>query len=350
MTCGSSLRSDPVVRQIMPPRMRTRSAGRPDAESRGGRMGGRVGTGGGKGRGHRGGNDDKNVGFPLDLPLLDGKVLKPYLRNKTERKRDFDDDKIAISKTRIDCYGKIFPSLPIIWHLLELRSLFGNNSGTQDKDLMSGYHQLRVHEDDILKTTSGTRYGHFEFIVMPFGLTNAPTTQEEHVEHLRLVLELLKMEKRYAKFSNYPSKIEAVKNWIYPITPSEVRSFLRLAGYYHRFIEKFSKIANSLNILTQKCKTFDWGKEQENAFQTLKDNYCNANHLTKSVIYMDHKSLHHIFSQKELNMRHRHWIELFSDNDCEIRYPPSKANMVVDALSRKERVNPKPISQSTLYT
>ncbi|GJY49807.1 putative reverse transcriptase domain-containing protein, partial [Tanacetum coccineum] len=183
-----------------------------------------------------------------------------------------------------------------------------------------------------------------------------------------------------------PSKIEAVKNWEAPRTPSKVCSFLGLAG-----------------------KTFDCGEEQENAFQTLKDKLCNALVLalpdgpedfvvycdasglglgcvlmqrgkaiayasrqlkiheknytthdlelgavvfalkirrhylygTKSVIYTDHKSLHHIFSQKELNMRHRRWIELFSDYDCEIRYHPGKANVVADALSRKERVKPK---------
>ncbi|GKC78225.1 reverse transcriptase domain-containing protein [Tanacetum coccineum] len=268
-------------------------------------------------------------------------------------------------------------------------------------DLRSGYHQLRVHEDNIPKTTFRTRYGHFEFIIMPFGLTNAPAvfmdlmnrvyrpyldkfvlvfiddiliyskTREEHVEHLRLVLELLKKEKLYAKFSKCefwlrevqflghvidgngihvdPSKIKAVKNWEALRTPTEVYSFLRLAGYYHRFIENFYKIAKSLTILTQKCKTFDWGEEQELAFQTLKDKLCNAPVLilpdgpedfvygTKSVIYTDHKSLQHIFSQKELNMRQRRWIELFSDYDCEIRYHPGKANVVADALSRKER-------------
>ncbi|GKA16680.1 putative reverse transcriptase domain-containing protein [Tanacetum coccineum] len=167
-----------------------------------------------------------------------------------------------------------------------------------------------------------------------------------------------------------PSKIEAVKNWKSPRTPTEVRSFLGLVGYYHRFIENFSKIAKSLTILTQKSKTFDWGEEQELAFQTLKDKLCNAPVLalpdgpedfvvycdasgiglgcvlmqrgkviayasrqlkiheenytthdlelgavvfelkiwrhylygTKTVIYTDHKSLQHIFSQKELNM------------------------------------------------
>ncbi|GKC33447.1 putative reverse transcriptase domain-containing protein [Tanacetum coccineum] len=123
-------------------------------------------------------------------------------------------------------------------------------------------------------------------------------TLEEHVEHLRLVLGLLKKEKLYAKFSKCefwlrevqflghvingngihvdPSKIKAVKNWKAPRTPSKVRSFLGLAGYYRRFIENFSKIAKSLTILTQKCKNFDWGEEQELAFQTLKDKLCNA--------------------------------------------------------------------------
>ncbi|GJY03401.1 putative nucleotidyltransferase, ribonuclease H [Tanacetum coccineum] len=348
--------------------------------------------------------------------------------------------------------------------LPKIDDLFDQLQGSQffsKIDLRSGYHQLKVHEGDIPKTMFRTRYGHFEFTVMPFGLTNAPAifidlmnrvcrlyldkfvivfiddiliyskTQEEHVEHLRLVLELLKKEKLYAKFSKCefwlrevqflrhvingngihvdPSKIEAVKNWKAPRTPTEVRSFLGLAGYYRRFIENFSKIAKSLTILTQKSKTFNWGEEQEYAFQTLKDKLCNAPVLalpdgsedfvvycdasgiglgcvlmqrgkviayasrqlkihennytthdlelgavvfalkiwrhylygTKSVIYTDHKGLQHIFSKKELNMRHRRGIELFSDYDCEIRYHPGKANVVADALSRKERVKPK---------
>ncbi|GKB91901.1 putative nucleotidyltransferase, ribonuclease H, partial [Tanacetum coccineum] len=193
--------------------------------------------------------------------------------------------------------------------LPRIDDLFDQLQGSQffsKIDLRSGYHQVRVHEDGILKTTFRTRYGHFKFTVMPFDLTNAPTvfmdlmnrvcrpyldkfvivfiddiliyskTKEEHVEHLRLVLELLKKEKLYAKFSMYHSKIEVVKNLKAPRTPSEVRSFLGLAGYYRRFIENFSKIAKSLTILTQKCKTFDWGKEHELTFQTLKDKLCNA--------------------------------------------------------------------------
>ncbi|GJT45811.1 putative reverse transcriptase domain-containing protein [Tanacetum coccineum] len=256
--------------------------------------------------------------------------------------------------------------------------------------------KLRVHEDDILKTAFRTRYGHFEFTVMPFGLTNALAIKEEHEMHLGLILELLKKEKLYAKFSKCefwlqevqflghvingdgihvdPKKIEYVKNWEAPRTPFKVCSFLGLVGYYRRFIENFSKIAKPLTILTQKNKTYVWGEEQEEAFQILKDKLCNAHVLalpnrpedfvvycdasclglgvvvfalkiwrqylygTKSVIYTYHKSLQHIFNQKELNIRQRYWIELFSDYDYEIRYVPSKANIVADALRLDEQM------------
>ncbi|GKA41836.1 putative reverse transcriptase domain-containing protein, partial [Tanacetum coccineum] len=139
-------------------------------------------------------------------------------------------------------------------------------------DLRSGYHQLRVHEDDIPKTAFRTRYVHFEFTIMPFGLTNASTTQEEHEVHLGLVFELLKKEKLYAKFSKFEFWLREKA----PRTPFEVCSFLGLAGYYRRFIKNFSKIAKPLTVLTQKSKTFDWGEEQKNAFKTLKDKLYNA--------------------------------------------------------------------------
>ncbi|GJR35264.1 putative reverse transcriptase domain-containing protein [Tanacetum coccineum] len=225
-------------------------------------------------------------------------------------------------------------------------------------DLRSRYHQLRVHEDDIPKTTFRTRYGHFEFTVMSFGLTNAPAifidlmnrvcrpyldkfvigfiddiliyskTQEEHVEHLRLVLELLKKEKLYAKFSKCefwlrevqflghvingngihvdPSKIEAVKNWKAPRTPTE-------------------------------------GEEQELAFQTLKDKLCNAPILALPdgpkdfVLYCDAFGI----GLGCVVMQRASLDKLFSDYDYKIRYHPGKENVVADALSRKERVKPK---------
>ncbi|GJT93885.1 putative reverse transcriptase domain-containing protein [Tanacetum coccineum] len=197
-----------------------------------------------------------------------------------------------------------------------------------DYHLRSGYHQLRVHDDDISMTTFKTRYGHFKFMVMPFGLTDAPAvfmdlmnrvckpyldkfvivfiddiliylkTKKDHENHLRLMLDLLRKEKLYAKFLKCEfwlqevhflghvvnhdgihvdqSKIEVVKSWKAPTTPSEVRSFMGLAGYYRRFIENFSKIAKPLTSLTQKNQKYEWGEKQEEAFQTLKDNLCNA--------------------------------------------------------------------------
>ncbi|GJU85167.1 putative reverse transcriptase domain-containing protein [Tanacetum coccineum] len=164
--------------------------------------------------------------------------------------------------------------------------------------------------------------------VMPFGLTNAPAifmdlydgvckpyldkfvivfiddiliyskSEEEHEVHLKMILDLLKKEKLYAKFSKCefwlkevqflghvvnrdgihvdPSKVESVKNWMTPESPTEIRSFLGLAGYYRRFIENFSKIAKPLTLLTQKNKAYVWGDKQDEAFQILKEKLCNA--------------------------------------------------------------------------
>ncbi|GKA63307.1 putative reverse transcriptase domain-containing protein [Tanacetum coccineum] len=254
--------------------------------------------------------------------------------------------------------------------------------------------------------------------------------KKEHEEHLKLILELLKKEELYAKFSKCefwipkvqflghvidskgihvdPAKIESIKDWASPKSPTEIRQFLGLAGYYRRFIEGFSKIAKPMTKLTQKKVKFVWGDKQEAAFQLLKQKLCSAPILalpegsedfiaycdaskkglgavlmqrekviayasrqlkiheknytthdlelgavvfalkiwrhylygTKCTVFTDHKSLQHILNQKELNMRQRRWLELLSDYDCEIRYHPGKANVVADALSRKERDQP----------
>ncbi|GJY25584.1 putative reverse transcriptase domain-containing protein [Tanacetum coccineum] len=301
-------------------------------------------------------------------------------------------------------------------------------------DLRSGYHQLRVREEDIPKTAFRTRYGHYEFQVMSFGLTNAPAvfmdlmnrvckpyldkfvivfiddiliyskSKQEHEEHLKLILELLKKEE-FQGIHVDPTKIESIKYWASPKTPTEIRQFLGLAGYYRRFIKGFSKIAKSMTKLTQKKVKFNWGDKQEAAFQLLKEKlcsahildlpkgsenfiiYCDASHKglgavlmknekvivyasrqlkihkknnatydlelgavvfalklwrhylygTMCTVYTDYKSLHHILDKKELNMRQCRWLELLSYYDCKIRYHPGKANVVVDALSKKER-------------
>ena len=326
-------------------------------------------------------------------------------------------------------------------------------------DLRSGYHQLKVKPEDIPKTAFRTRYGHYEFLVMSFGLTNAPAafmdlmnrvfkqyldkfvivfiddiliysrSEAEHVEHLRIALEILRKEKLYAKFSKCefwmkevqflghivskegirvdPAKIEAIMDWKRPETPTEIRSFLGLAGYYRRLVKDFSKLAMPLTQLTKKAQKFEWTEKCEESFQELKQRLVTAPVLTlpdnqgnfeifsdaslkglgcvlmqhgkviayasrqlkphelkypthdlelaaivfalkiwrhylygeKCEIYTDHKSLKYIFTQKELNMRQRRWLELIKDYDCVINYHPGKANVVADALSRKERLN-----------
>nr|GFB40864.1 putative reverse transcriptase domain-containing protein [Tanacetum cinerariifolium] len=161
-----------------------------------------------------------------------------------------------------------------------------------------------------------TRYEHNEFQVMPFGLTNAHAVfmdlMNQHEEHLKEILELLKKEELYAKFSKCefwiskvqflghvidnqgihvdPAKIESVKDWASPKSPTEIRS------------EDFIV-------------------------------YCDASNKGLGTVLMQRK-------KKELNMRQRRWLELLSDYDCEIRYYPGKANVVAEALSRKEREPP----------
>nr|GEZ70838.1 putative reverse transcriptase domain, ribonuclease H-like domain, retroviral aspartyl protease [Tanacetum cinerariifolium] len=272
--------------------------------------------------------------------------------------------------------------------LLRIDDLFDQLQGSRvysKIDLRSGYHQLRVREEDIPKTAFRTRYGHYEFQVQ--FLSHMIDSEGIHVD---------------------PAKIESIKDWASPKAPTEIRHFIGLAGYYKRFIEGFSKLTRPMTKLTHKSMKFDWGGKTEAAFQLLKQKlcsapilalpegskncvvYCDASHKglgtvlmqkekviayasrqlkvheknytthdlklcvvvlalkmwrhylygTKCVVFTDHKSLQHILDQKELNMRQRRWLNLLSDYDCENRYHPGKANVVADALSRKERSKP----------
>eukprot|EP00253_Pinus_taeda_P012349 PITA_12349 len=189
-------------------------------------------------------------------------------------------------------------------------------------DLRSGYHQIRIKDEDIAKTAFRTRYGHYEFVVLPFGLTNAPATFmclmnsifhpyldrfvlifiddiliysrtiEEHHEHLRMVLQTLREHQLYAKFSKCdffkeeiqylghvitkegiavdPEKIKAIMDWPVPKYVADVRSFMGLAGYYRRFVEGFSKVAFPITSLQKKGRTFQWTPNCQKSFEQLK--------------------------------------------------------------------------------
>jgi hypothetical protein len=189
-------------------------------------------------------------------------------------------------------------------------------------DLRSGYHQVRIHPDDVPKTAFRTRYGHFEFLVLPFGLTNAPATfmhlmqsifgphldvfvivflddilifsktENEHKQHVRKVLELLRKHKLFAKkskceffqqsvsflghvvsaegISMEQDKVKAITDWPRPKSSTEVRSFLGLAGYYRRFVQGFSRIASPLTELLHNDHKFEWNQEQQQSFDVLK--------------------------------------------------------------------------------
>ncbi|KAA0052060.1 retrotransposon protein, putative, Ty3-gypsy subclass [Cucumis melo var. makuwa] len=266
--------------------------------------------------------------------------------------------------------------------LLRIDDLFDKLQGAtvfSKIDLRSGYHQLRIRDSDIPKTAFRSRYGHYEFIVMSFGLTNAPAA--EHEEHLHQVLETLRANKLYAKFSKCefwvkkvtfldhvvssegvsvdPAKIEVVTNWPRPFTASEIRSFLGLTSYYRRFVEDFSRIASPLTKLTRKGTPFFWSPACESSFQELKQKLVTALVLTvpdgsgSFVIYSDasKKGLSYVLMQQGKVVSYasrqlKSHEQNYPTHNLELaavvfalkiwrHYLYGKANVVANALSRK---------------
>ncbi|GJV81693.1 putative reverse transcriptase domain-containing protein [Tanacetum coccineum] len=286
--------------------------------------------------------------------------------------------------------------------LLRIDDLFDQLQGSSvysKIDLRSGYHQLRIKEEDIPITAFRTRYGHFEFQVMSFGLTNALAVfmdlmnrvckpyldkfvivfidaifvyskdEEEHGKHLKIILELLKKE-RFGVHVD-PAKIEAIKSWAAPTTPmkgkEEEEAFQTLKqklcsapilalpeGTEDFLVYCNASLKGYGAVLMQRAKVIEYASRQ---LKVHKEHYTTHDlelgavvfalrlwrhylYGTKCVVFTDYKSLQYILNQKELNLRQQRWIKLLSDYDCEIRYHPEKANIVADALSRKERDKP----------
>ncbi|KAA0042125.1 ty3-gypsy retrotransposon protein [Cucumis melo var. makuwa] len=287
-------------------------------------------------------------------------------------------------------------------------------------DLRLGYHELKVRESDISKTTFKTRYGYYEFRVMPFGLTNAPAVfmdlmnrifhqyfdqfvimfiddilvysvgKEAHEEYLRIVLQILRDKKLYAKFSKCkfwleqvvflghvvlakgvsvnPQKVEVVVNWERPIKLKKrlvTTPILALSVTRKDYVIYCDASRQGLG-----CVLMQDGKVIAYASRQLKRHVCNypthdlelatvvlelkiwRHYLfeEKFHIFIDHKSLKYIFDQKELNLRQRRWLELIKDYDCTIEYHPSRANVVADASSLVSEIVRRQSDDNSLQT
>ncbi|GJW40209.1 putative reverse transcriptase domain-containing protein [Tanacetum coccineum] len=277
---------------------------------------------------------------PWKSILAEGQERSP----RPERSHGFDVvigmDWLSMYHARIICDKKVV-HIPIDDKTLIIRGL----SDYSKIDLRSGYHQLRVRDEDIPKTAFRTQYGYYEFQLMSFGLTNAlvvfmdlmnrvckpyldkfmivfiddiliySRNKEEKADHLRIILELLKKEKLYAKFSKCDLWISIVK-FLGHVIDKGNDDFVVYCDASHQGLGA---------VLMQREKVIAYASRQ---LKPNEENYTTHDLELGAV---------HILDQKELNMRQCRWLELLADYNCEIRYHPRKENVVADGLSRKER-------------
>ncbi|GKA86958.1 putative reverse transcriptase domain-containing protein [Tanacetum coccineum] len=258
-----------------------------------------------------------------------------------------------------NCYP--LPRIDDLFNQLQGSSLYSKI------DLRSGYHQLCIKEEDIPITAFRTRYSHFEFQVMSFGLTNTPAMFMDLMNRFSKCdfwLDSIQFLGHVIDRSGVhvdPTKIEAIKNWAAPTAPTEGKEeeeafqtlkqklcsalILALPEGTEDFVVYYDASLKGYGaVLMQREKMIAYASRQ---LKVHKENYTTHDlelgavifalrlwrhylYGTKCVVFTDHKSLQYILNQKELNLRQWRWLQLLSDYDCEIRYHPGKANVVVD--------------------
>nr|GEX70470.1 reverse transcriptase domain-containing protein [Tanacetum cinerariifolium] len=282
--------------------------------------------------------DEKVVRIPYGDEVYLAQVTSKKAKDKSEEKRLED---VSIVQEFLEVLPEDLPGLPHVRQVefqidlvpgdapvrnYKIQFLTLGSTGyvcQEERWFFSDVYRLPVREEEISKTAFRTHYGHYEFQVMSFGLTNAPA----------VFMDLMNREGIHVD----PAKIEAIKDWESPKTPTEIRQFLGLGAVLMQTEKVIAYASLQLKVHGKNYTTHDL---ELGAVVFALKMWRQYLYGTKCIVFTDHKSLQHILDQKELNIRQQRWLELLRDYDCEIRYHPGKANVVADALSRKERSKP----------